>query len=110
MLATEPSQVFFGEMCGASECFPNERPAKYANVSAAQVTTSAKRSNLGPCSATPCNFTAYDRGKATRRTALEEMPAAGSASTIGRRVQSVSAVMPRTNKKSIELGEYRAEM
>src|SRR5882757_1957312 len=54
--------------------------------------------------------TANERGKATRSSALEEIPAAGSASTRGRRVHKMKTVKPRTNRKNVLTGEYSAEM
>src|SRR5215469_5385507 len=102
----EPSQVFLGEILGARGCLPRERPTKYATVSAAQVIARAKSSRRGPSSRYACKRTANDKGNATRRRALEEIPAAGRDSTSGRRVKSVRKVMPRTNRKINAPGEY----
>src|SRR6516162_11814745 len=102
----EPSQVFFGEILGARGCLPKERPTKYTTVSAAQVMARAKRSRLGPPSPYPCRGIANDKGNATRRSALDEIPAAGRDSTSGLREKSVREVMPRTNRRINEPGEY----
>src|SRR5215469_15604854 len=98
--AMEPSQVFFGEICGARGCLPKERPAKYATVSAAQVITRANRSRRGPSTGRACRRLAKDSGNATSRRADEDTPAEGRDSTRGRRVNRVRTVRPRTNRKN----------
>src|SRR3981189_2433447 len=99
MLPTDPSQVFFGEICGAKGCFPIALPTKYAVVSPAQVITNANSSNFGPSSCNPCKRTTYDNGNATSRSALDDIPAAGSASTSGRLVLKIKTVSPKTKTK-----------
>src|SRR5215470_12056548 len=109
MLATVPSHVFLGERCGANACFPMERPTKYAVVSPAQVRTRANSSNFGPSSRRPCNRTPYDNGNATSKKALDDIPAAGRASTIGRRVHKMKTIKPKTKRKKMAPTEYIAE-
>src|SRR5258706_6610904 len=70
------------------------RPTKYAVVSPTQVITSENSNKNGPNRETPCNRTANVSGNAIRTNALELIPAAGNASTIGRRVAIVKTVSP----------------
>src|ERR1051326_6184163 len=100
-LATAPSQVLFGLKCGAKECLPTVRPTKEAAVSPIQVTTSANSSKYGPTNEIPCSRTASVSGRATNNRPLELIPAAGKASTRGRRVASVRIASPiRKMKKT----------
>src|SRR5271165_6748692 len=104
MLPTDPALVFFGESFGASKCFPTARPTKYATVSAAQVIAHANKRNFGPIPPSPCKGTAYDKGNATSSSALELIPAAGSASTSARLPHNVITVSPTTNRKKTHNG------
>src|SRR5258705_4279155 len=110
MLPADPSQVFFGEICGANGCFPMALPTKYAVESAAQVITNANSRSFGPSFGRPCSRGAYDNGKATRRSALDDIPAPGRVSTRGRRVHRIKTVTPRTNRKNTVTGEYSTEI
>src|SRR6266851_6640334 len=100
-LATVPSHVFFGLRCGARACLPIDRPTKYAAVSPTHVITNAKSNSSGPCEGKPWSRIVYDKGNATRINPLELIPAAGSASTIGRLVNSVNTAIPRTNRNNV---------
>src|SRR5712664_2673030 len=99
-LATVPSQVLFGLKCGASLYLPKDRPTKYAAESPTQVITSTKRSKRGPSGPVPWSLTANDNGNATKIRPLALIPAAGSASTSGRFVASVSTAIPSTKRKN----------
>ncbi len=69
------------------------------------MTARAKRRRWGPQLGMPCRRTAKEKGKATRRRALEEMPAEGRDSTRGRRVKRVRTVRPSRKRKKRDVGE-----
>jgi hypothetical protein len=70
--------------------------------------TKAKRRRRGPDVGIAWSRSANDSGKATSKRALEELPEDGRDSTIGRRVQSVRNVIPRTKMSRTVSGEYIA--
>ena len=62
MPATSPSTVLFGDRSGASLCWPQSRPPRYAAVSPRKVATSTSIIRPSPCGSSRRN-TAWASGR-----------------------------------------------
>ena len=101
----EPSQVFLGRDVRGERMFADSAADEVGGGVGGPGDGQGEEEEAGAIERKPWIRTAKERGKATRKSALEEIPAEGRDSTRGRRVKRVSTVRPRRKRKKRVVGE-----